>query len=120
MDIPYPINQLFNKSGILTQGRFRANIAAGQTDSSVVAAVTGFKIMVTSYTEQAGGTATNITWNSASTAISSLHANAINGGRVCPFNPQGWFETNSGEALTVTTGAGSTTGIDGTYVLVPA
>ncbi len=28
-----------------------------------------------------------------------------------PFNPHGWFQTNPGESLTVTTGAGGTTAI---------
>lgn len=92
-----------------------ANVAASQTDSSVITAVTGKKIRVVAVTAIAGGTATNLTFNSkgsgAGTAISPLYANGANGGEVLPFNPMGWFETNSAEALTVTTGAGSTTGI---------
>lgn len=97
-----------------------ANVAQSQTDSSIVAAVSGKVIRVVAATAVAGGTATNLTFNSkgsgAGTAISPLYANGINGGEVLPFNPSGWFETTSGEALTVTTGAGSTTGILVTYV----
>lgn len=92
-----------------------ANVAASQTDSSIVAAVSGKVIRVLAMVAVAGGTATNLTFNTkpagAGTAISPLFANGINGGEVLPFNPSGWFETNSGEGLTVTTGAGSTTGI---------
>jgi len=95
-----------------------ANIAASQTASSLVAAVTGKKIRVLSVYAVAGGTATNLTFNSASSAISALFANAANGGEVLPFSPIGWFETVAAEALTVTTGAGSTTGIGVVYVEV--
>lgn len=94
-----------------------ANVAASQTDSSLVAAVAGKKIRVLSAVAVAGGTATNLTFNSkgggAGVAISCLFANGANGGFVLPMSADGsgWFETNTGEALTVTTGAGSTTGI---------
>lgn len=101
-------------------GHAFANVAASQTDSSIVAAVAGKVIRVLAVVAVAGGTATNLTFNTkpsgAGTAISPLFANGINGGEVLPFNPSGWFQTNSGEGLTVTTGAGSTTGILVTYV----
>jgi hypothetical protein len=62
-----------------------------------------------------GATATNATFNSkgsgAGVACSMLFANAANGGAVLPHNPLGWFETEIGEALTLTTGAGATTGV---------
>ena len=95
-----------------------ANVAASQTDSSVVSAITSTKIRVLSFHCQAGGTATDLTFNTASVAISPLFANAANGGAVGNFNPVGWFETLSGEALTVTTGSGSTTGITIVYAEV--
>lgn len=98
--------------------RTKADIAAGQTDSSIVAAVTGKKIKVLALHAQAGGTATTIVFNSASTAISPIYANAANGGVVLSFNPAGWFQTNVAEALTATTGAGSSTGITLTYIEV--
>jgi len=96
----------------------KANVAASQTDSSVIAAVSGKKIRVLAFHCQAGATATDLTFNSASTAKSPLFANAANGGAVGNFNPAGWFETVSGEALTVTTGAGSSTGITIVYAEV--
>lgn len=95
-----------------------ANVAVSQTDSEIVAAVAGKRIVVMSATFKAGGTATNLTFNTASTAISPLYANGANDGEVLPHNPRGWFETLAGEALTVDTGTGSTTGILVNYVEV--
>jgi hypothetical protein len=99
-----------------------ANVAASQTDSVVKAAVAGASINVLAVYCIAGGTATNLTFNSkgsgAGTAISALLANAANGGAVLPLNEKGWFSTNAGEGLTVTTAAGSTTGIGVVYELV--
>lgn len=96
-----------------------ANIAASTTDGAVITAVAGKKIRVLAVIAVAGATATNLTFNSkpagAGTAISALFANGANGGEVLNFNPSGWFETNSGEGLTVTTGSGSTTGISVVY-----
>lgn len=104
---------MFNTSGPIKNGF--ANIAAAQTDSSVIAAVTGKKIRVHAIAFVTGGTATTITMNSGSSAISCLFANGINGGAVLPYNPNGWFETAAGAALTATTGAGATTGIQVQY-----
>jgi len=99
-----------------------ANVAASQTDSSLVAAVSGKRIRVINYTMVAGSTATNVTFNSkgggAGTAITSLKANAANGGAAPGEALKGHFQTAVGEGLTVTTGAGSTVGIDITYVEV--
>lgn len=98
------------------------NPAASQTDSVVVAAKTGTRINVLALFCIAGGTATNLTFNSkgsgAGTAISPLLANAANGGAVLPFNPKGWFTTNLNEALTLTTGSGSATGVGVVYETV--
>lgn len=111
-----------NGTTLLTPKFAFVNVAASQTDSSVVAAVTSKKIRVLSLYMVAGATATNVTFGSkpggASTAKSALFANAANGGAVLPFNPLGWFESASGEGLCVTTGAGSTTGIGVVYVEV--
>jgi hypothetical protein len=113
---------VYNGTTALTPKRTFANVAASATDSSVVAAVTSKKIRVLAAVFMAGGTATDLTFNSkpggAGAAISCQFANGINGGATLPFNPSGWFETVAGEGLTVTTGAGSTTGIQITYVEV--
>lgn len=99
------------------------NVAAGQTDDAQVAAVAGHRIRVINLVALCAATATTLTFNSkpagAGAAIYALLANAVNGGEVLPRNEDGWFETNSGEGLSVTTGAGSTTGIAISYILVP-
>ncbi len=94
------------------------NVAASATASSVVAAVTGGRIRVISLVVLTGGTATDVTFNSASSAISCKFACAANGGVVLPKSESGWFQTVPGQALTVTTGAGSTTGIQVIYEVV--
>jgi hypothetical protein len=93
-----------------------ANVNASQTGAQVVAGVAGRQIVVLSVTAVAGNAATDITFNSASTAISCKFANGAHGGVVLPHNPQGWFRTLPGEALTVTTGTGSATGVLVNYV----
>ena len=102
-----------------TPRRAFANIAASTTDGALVASVSGKCIVVDSCFLVAGATATNVTFNSkgsgAGTAITTLIANGANGGAVLNYNEQGWFNTNAGEGLTVTTGSGSTVGIQLTY-----
>jgi hypothetical protein len=99
-----------------------ANVAAGQTDSSVVSAVAGKRLRVIAAAVMTAATATNVTFNTkpsgAGSAISCLFACGINGGIVLPENGEGWFDTGVGEGLTVTTGAGSTTGIQVVYAEV--
>lgn len=98
-----------------------ANVAASQTDNALISAVTGRYIYVIGVAMVTGGTATNVTFNSkgssSGTAITALFANAANGGAVLPVAPseRWWFRSNLGEAITVTTGAGSTTGIQVVY-----
>ncbi len=115
-------DKIMNNLTELTPKYAFANVAASQTDSNIVTAVASKKIRVLALYAVAGATATNLTFNSkpagAGTAISALFANAANGGEILPFNPVGWFESASGEGLTVTTGAGSTTGIGVVYVEV--
>lgn len=102
--------------------RARANVAASQTDSALVSAVSGKRIRVLGFIMVAGGTATDLTFNTkpggAGTAISCLFANAANGGAAPTFTEHGWFETREGEGLSVTTGAGSATGLQVLYAEV--
>jgi hypothetical protein len=99
-----------------------ANIAASQTDAALIAAVAGKIIRVLSVTALCGGTATDLTFNSkpagAGTAISPLFANAANGGFHLPHNDHGHFQTVLGEGLSVTTGAGATTGLLVSYITI--
>jgi hypothetical protein len=96
-----------------------ANVSASQTDSEIVAAVTGRRIRVLAVVLLCGATATTITFNSkgsgAGTAITFQFQNAANSGAVLGDNEKGWFETSLSEALTVTTGTGSTTGVQVVY-----
>lgn len=96
------------------------NIAASATDSVLVAAVTGEKIRVLALLLNHGDTTpSSVTLNSkgagAGTAISPLLKGPANGGFVVAYSKQGWWETNSGEGLTASTGAGSTTGVTVVY-----
>jgi hypothetical protein len=99
-----------------------ANVPVSQTDYNLVTAVAGKKIRIVSWDVVTGGVATNLTFNSkgggAGTAISPIYQNAANGGEVINFSPVGHMETSSGEALTCTTGAGSTSGVQLTYIEV--
>ncbi len=103
-------------------GKIVGNIAKSQTNSVLVAAVAGKKIRVTSLVLVAGTTATDVTFRSkpagTGTDITPLMALGINGTLVLPINTVGWFQTAAGEALTVTTGNGATTGILLNYVLI--
>lgn len=112
-----------SSGGTLVTPLFKfANVAASQTDSSIVPAVSSKKILVLAAIVETGGTATTLTFNSkgagAGTAISIQFQNGANGGAVLGYSPVGWFATNITEALTVTTGAGSTTGVQVVYVTI--
>lgn len=104
-------------------GRYKfANVAASATDSVLVTAVPGRTIIVVAFRLMAGTSATNVTFNTkaagSGVACSELFACGANGGVAEPYCPMGHFATNQGEALTVTTGSGATTGIGIVYVLI--
>lgn len=96
-----------------------ANVGASQTDAVLIAAIQNRIIIVKAVACLSGGTSTTITFNSkgtgSGTAISCAFANGASGGFVLPEADGGWFQTNPGEALTCTTGGGSTTGIQLVY-----
>lgn len=100
------------------------NVAAGQTDSPIVAAKTDARIEVLAFFINHGDTtASSVTFNSkgsgAGTAISPLLKYPANGGgNFGDAGSAGWFRTNKGEGLTVTTSAGSTTAIGVIYRLI--
>jgi hypothetical protein len=94
------------------------NVAALETDHELIAAVADHRIVVLAVMEHCGDVATTITFNSASDAISCDFDNVAYGGAVLPFNPQGWFKTEESEALTATTSAGSSTGVQLVYIIV--
>lgn len=88
------------------------SVAQSTTDSSVVAAVTGRRIRVTSAILTVSS-ATTITFNSKPASAGVAISGAIlvpTVGLVLPHNPNGWFDTVAGQGLTVTTGSGATIG----------
>lgn len=101
---------------VAAQTGFVNAAAAGTT--AVVAATPGKKIRVLAFFFVTGGTQTDATFKSDTTAVTPLIANTSYGGAVMNHNPLGWFETASGEGLNVTLGAGSTTGVHVRYVLI--
>lgn len=109
---------VMNGLAALTPKYFSATVAASQTDSVLIALVGGKKLRILSLCAQCGGTATDMTFESNGTTRKHKIPAGINGGQVLPFNPVGWFETAAGETLTVTTGAGSSCEITGTYIEV--
>lgn len=104
------------------------SVAASQTDSVLVAGIANSKIRVVGFVLNQGDTTPSpVTFNSkgsgAGTAISPAWKGSPNGGFVVPAlsakSSSGWFETKRGEALTVTTGVGSTTGIMVVFRIIP-
>lgn len=100
----------------------KAGIAAATTDGAVIAAVASKKIRVLAFALAPATTATACTFTSkpagAGTAISAIIEAGSTSTTVFPYNPLGWFETVAGEGLSLTTGAGSTVGVQVTYVTV--
>jgi lysophospholipase L1-like esterase len=100
------------------------NVAAGSTDYELVAGSVGWRYRVVHFVLSAGGTATAVTFKEkpsggSSTAISATFTCPVNTPVPFPDVPI-WFETaTQGTALVVTTGAGSTVGIQFTYLALP-
>jgi hypothetical protein len=100
-----------------------ATVAASQTDAALVAAQAGKVIRVLGVFALCGGTATTLVFNSkgsgAGTAISPVFPNGANGGFNLPVDSfAGYFDSNAGEAITCTTGAGSSTVLIIRYVVL--
>lgn len=112
---------IYNGTTALTPKFAFANVAASQTDSNIVTAVASKKIRVVAVLVSSALTSTVI-FNSkpagAGTAISATITPATGTSTVLPYNPVGYFETTSGEGLTVTTGAGGASGIQVVYIEV--
>lgn len=102
----------------LTVKYAKAQVAASQTDASLIAAVASKRIRVLGLVVDTAGTATTSVFQSDATAISGVFNQAISETVVLPTSPLGYFQTAAGEALKVTTGAGSTTDYTIVYVEV--
>lgn len=100
------------------------NVSSATTDSVVITAIPGRIIRVFGVAVNCGSTATSVTFNSkgssSGVAISPNYSLGAYGAIVLP-QPANistrtvWFQTLSGESLTVTTGTGSTVGIQIIY-----
>lgn len=120
------IGHLFMTNGQRLQvKRAWANITASQTDAPFIPGVANATIRIIALTMLAGGTATNLTFNSypsggPGVACSPLFANGANGGAVVPRMLEGWIQAaQSGDGITITTGAGSTTGVIALFIEIP-
>lgn len=111
---------IMNDTTPLTPKFKTVSVAASQTDTSLIAAVASKKLRILCLRAMCGGTATDSTYESDGGSDTILHVGTYgaNGGEVLPFSPVGWFETVAGEALIVTTGAGSTTKYTLVYIEV--
>jgi len=106
-----------------------ANVAASQTDAAFTPALTAvpgraYRVLALAIVngDTAGSTVVlNSKPTGAGTAKSATFKTAANGVLVLP-EGGGWFQTNRGEGLTVTTGAGAATAVAilVTYTLVAA
>ena len=94
-----------------------ADVAVSQTDSVLVAAIAGTSIKVMALIVKSVGASTSFVFNSkGSGAGTAISCTLFSGGPwVMPYCEVGWFQTNVGEGLTMTTLAGSTTAIQIVY-----
>lgn len=116
-------NVIMNGTTALTPKHAIVMIAASTTDGPFVTAVGGKKIRIVLFRLHTGASATSVTFNrkpaGAGVAISETFALGANGGHSPGFCAQGHFaDTGVGEGITVTTGAGSTTGVGIVYLEV--
>jgi hypothetical protein len=107
-----------------------SDVPPSQTDAALVSAKTGVVYSVFGGFAVVSGTATTLVLNSkgtgAGTAITSTLFCGANGGIALPLTAQqntgeppfGYFESNRGEGITATTGAGSTVGISLVYIQI--
>ena len=92
---------------------------ASQNANEVVAAITGYLILVLSINYSVAGTV-NVKWQSGSTDLTGLDYCVVNNRFAADFHPAGHFATASGEALNAHLSAAVAIGGFLTYVEVPA
>jgi hypothetical protein len=101
-----------------------ASIAAATTDGALVTAVAGKKIRVIDFKIGSTGAATSFIFNTkpagAGSAVSANLIAPASSFVASSFNILGHFESNTGEGLTLSTGAGTTIAVQITYIEVLA
>jgi hypothetical protein len=109
---------VFNGNTALTP-MFSTIVASSSGATTIVAAVTSKKIRVLAL-QLIANAAVNVKWQShvTPTDLTGLAYMAANGGYVLPFNPVGWFQTVSGEALDINLSGAFAVGGSLTYVAV--
>jgi hypothetical protein len=100
-----------------------ATVAAETTDAELAAAIPNQRLRVVAFMINHGDSAASeVTFNSkpagAGAAIFPALKYPANGGTSTPQAKSGWFQTNVGEGLTVSTGVGSTTSVIVVYQVV--
>ncbi len=98
--------------------KFATIAAASSGDNTLVALVGGKKIRVLAYNFMANGTVNAKFKSGGGTDLTGLKYLLANTGLVAPFNPVGWFETVSGEALLINLSAAIAVGGELVYVEV--
>lgn len=96
---------------MLTATKTKISIASATT-TTLVALVSSKKIRVLAmYLVSTGANTINLQSHATTSNSDGLPGYAANGGIVLPFNPLGWFDTTTGEALDmVTSGSGQVSG----------
>ena len=101
--------------------RFKNTIPANSADRSIIAAVAGKRIIVTSLIISCGGTATTLQFQSkagsdAGVDIGPLFSLPANGCVPIPVMVDGLFETVAGAALVADTSNHAAVSVSGTYI----
>lgn len=106
-----------SQNGVPLVVKYAAIAASINGNNTVVAAVTGKRILVLAYNLVAAG-AVNAKWRSgAATDISGLKTLAAAGSQLTyPENQHGWVRTVAGEALVLNLSSGTVVGGELTYV----
>lgn len=87
---------MMNSSGTSLTPKFAAIAAASSGDNTLVAAVAGKQIRITSlFFVTAGAVTVRFEDGAGGTALSGQMQFPANGGISLPYNPKGWFETSA-------------------------
>jgi hypothetical protein len=92
-------------------------IGASTTDGAIVTGIPGKKVRITSLLVVPGAS-TTVTLNSKPAGAGTALTPALGAVTVLPPNSDGWFESNVGEGISVTTSAGAPSAVTVNYIPV--